>query len=1163
MAELLFEMLVRGTPDGRLRQAVFVDVMELWHRGSGWTDGLGEAFSAGCRGAEGMAAGDFSAFAGGLRHAPNLFDADEVDLWRELFSLFALPEAPGAKLSDVRALSACLTCQTPPSASRAQWAAADQQRPATVPLAPRPDTDGEIFLGFPAFVRHLAGPAFKKFAGLKAAFGEIAREAARGLSAEDAAVVLKCLGYPVTASGVAEMIAEYQSLGYRGASADPPGGSFTFPGFARFLSLLEDPTEIQVFVDACAAFRAFDGEGVGAVFEKDVWHVFRALGRTVSPAGIRGGLASAAPAAAGAAGLVPLPAFLRLLAAEVWGLRDATQQQQQQQDALLGPQQSLCGECQALPATIDCSECREGYCKECCTVVHSKGRRKRHCKFTTVQICGECAVVAASLECTDCSEYYCEACSGTVHGKGRRKLHASIFPIDVEKFRSIDNDASNGFGIHVSHDLTITRFAKYSQIAVSDLAPEELPWNLREAFSLIVDYVHVCKQNGIHFTDPEHTRFHAGDQWTGVAFIALGSETDERNREIRESLERETLKLQASGYDAAASELFVWHRPGQVWNTPFLFTAGNNLLGDWPSCLPKPATLIPNLVKFVEGGFKDAWLALPLAIVATHAELFRNLFVCTDYATLGIYAFQFFDVTQEDPVWSPVVVDNMVPFKLSGQPGEETKLVPLFGRTEEDAELWAILLMKAYAKFRGAYSYLHGGSVPRAFAELSGGQATVERWSCKRISDESVCLLWWKLHLSDRLGLMTACFHIENNVCSSDMETLEPDQEGQITWTEGEHVVLACDFTANSVLQLMGKRVPGGLKLLKLRNLYGRSTVPGDWDWSPASPQWNNKMIRKALHYTRVDDCVRWIDIEEFARRYNTVVRVANFANSPFVRFQNLEPCPRSKTPCFAHQFLLTVAQTVSEEGALLANTLRDEQVDLDNLYVVPGLSDDNDSSDEEHCNPDDGESARSGKSGASGARRSVKRPGTVLSGSSGKNSNAPQEKKGLTVKVFVSQPNLTALSDANISRKGLDFKVFRLPGKGLQQVEEVQEDDDSDIVFKWQTYNEVPLDCKVVNEPTSNPEKQKELSLLESLKQFTVTKPGFYIVAVEQENYMDAVDYCAAISSKELSVTESSDLSVTCEFVGTYMDPVYRLDKRGDGSSVAASSFRHSVVGG
>ena len=111
-----------------------------------------------------------------------------------------------------------------------------------------------------------------------------------------------------------------------------------------------------------------------------------------------------------------------------------------------------------------------------------------------------------------------------------------------------------------------------------------------------------------------------------------------------------------------------------------------------------------------QGALGDCWLLGSFLILATHPELLQNLIVY-DGIPHGFAVFQFF----KNGKWQYVIVDTRIPYN------QATSKTPLYGHCADPNEFWVPLMEKAYAKLHGSYESLHGGSMPEALVDLTGG----------------------------------------------------------------------------------------------------------------------------------------------------------------------------------------------------------------------------------------------------------------------------------------------------------------------------------------------------------------------------------------------------------------------------------------------------------
>eukprot|EP01062_Namystynia_karyoxenos_P020462 TRINITY_DN17747_c0_g1_i1.p1 TRINITY_DN17747_c0_g1~~TRINITY_DN17747_c0_g1_i1.p1 ORF type:complete len:824 (+),score=278.10 TRINITY_DN17747_c0_g1_i1:79-2550(+) len=738
-------------------------------------------------------------------------------------------------------------------------------------------------------------------------------------------------------------------------------------------------------------------------------------------------------------------------------------------------------------------------------------------------------------------------------------------------------DDTSSFGFDLRHDLSFARWCNPRPASIEDVTVDMLPVNMRAAFEIMTDAAALCKEarddgdaNSGCYIDPDYTS-HDLEDARELPAIAIGLQAGGLNKDAVERRKVEKERLEAQQVGAAITRLFIWRRPGQIYPAYALFPQGNKLLEDWPTCLAPPQNQLPHLECYTQGCFDDSWFVLAMSSIATHRHLFQQIFASCDYADYGMYAFQFCDVAAgEDPTvptaaemqqkmrlkgerrWRTVIIDSHIPMQLQGT----DTLVPMFGRTSEETALWLVYVMKAYAKWRGSYSYLHSGDTARVCSELTGGRARTERWNKQRITPESLCVLWWKLVLTTRLGLIAMCADMPNRVDSGNIEQGGEEDGAETQWRDGEQIILSAELPASLTTDYLGVRKEAGLKLIKLRNLYGRPTAGngGQWDWGPSSTKWKDKRVRQYFSYTRMHECVAWIGCEDFARNYNTLLTVSCWEGAPFVNFASLDACPAGQAACYAHQYLLSLELcntdelTGAAEDALLAVQAKIGSA----LYEPPDF------------------------------RELDLEEGDVPDGPTGRGS---EEEKGMKVTVFISTPNMSAMAGTRIIPQRLVCSIFRLQQRRLQapeqrgsgRVDEEQADEqeergdrgdspqpaspeagesDGNTVrteYFWPRYNLVESQSEPVKDPCGSLEKTRELELLEQQWSFTVAQPGIYAVAIEQENPLDEIEYCVHVTTEEISPQNPSGLSLRAEFGGTHSDPLVRPDPRSSAGGFAS----------
>lgn len=111
-----------------------------------------------------------------------------------------------------------------------------------------------------------------------------------------------------------------------------------------------------------------------------------------------------------------------------------------------------------------------------------------------------------------------------------------------------------------------------------------------------------------------------------------------------------------------------------------------------------------------QGKLGDCWLLGSFLLLGTRPQLLKNLIVEGNSIKEGFAVFQFF----KNGKWVPVFVDTLIPYDSS------SKSI-VYAQCTDSSEFWVPLMEKAYAKLHGCYEVLHGGHMPLAMVDLTGG----------------------------------------------------------------------------------------------------------------------------------------------------------------------------------------------------------------------------------------------------------------------------------------------------------------------------------------------------------------------------------------------------------------------------------------------------------
>ena len=131
--------------------------------------------------------------------------------------------------------------------------------------------------------------------------------------------------------------------------------------------------------------------------------------------------------------------------------------------------------------------------------------------------------------------------------------------------------------------------------------------------------------------------------------------------------------------------------------------------------------LYPNAEFIINGSSKDdinqgllgdCWFLASLAGLAERKDLFKKVVpsgqIIKSENYCGIFKFNFWKWGE----WVEVVVDDFLPVY---------KNQPLFTYSDDEGEVWPMLLEKAFAKLHGSYFHLSGGFTVAALEALTGG----------------------------------------------------------------------------------------------------------------------------------------------------------------------------------------------------------------------------------------------------------------------------------------------------------------------------------------------------------------------------------------------------------------------------------------------------------
>ena len=259
----------------------------------------------------------------------------------------------------------------------------------------------------------------------------------------------------------------------------------------------------------------------------------------------------------------------------------------------------------------------------------------------------------------------------------------------------------------------------------------------------------------------------------------------------------------------------------------------------------------PNPDQIEQGALGDCWFLSALSVLADRPGLIEDIFVTREPLPLdeastsanppnaGLYCVRFY----KEGRWTSVTIDDYLPTGNRGR--------PLFAKARGN-ELWVSLIEKAYASLHGSYSAIEAGQIEEALCDMTAGiKIDFAKLTAAPSEREQ---LWRELAslASNPAYLLGAASKFT-------------DDGGGDTHKSARGIVHG---HAYSVLDL--KQTSDGLKLLQLRNPWGRDEWTGKWgDADMALPE--NSRVREQIRFELSDDGKFWMSFDDFVDEFSKV----------------------------------------------------------------------------------------------------------------------------------------------------------------------------------------------------------------------------------------------------------------------------------------------------
>ncbi|KAF0983090.1 hypothetical protein FDP41_011068 [Naegleria fowleri] len=234
-----------------------------------------------------------------------------------------------------------------------------------------------------------------------------------------------------------------------------------------------------------------------------------------------------------------------------------------------------------------------------------------------------------------------------------------------------------------------------------------------------------------------------------------------------------------------------------------------------------------------QGSLGDCWLLSAISSISSKPLLIERLFTTRVPNEAGIYEVNIC-VGGE---WTRVIVDDFFPVNEWNN--------PVFAHNNA-AELWVMLLEKAYAKVCGSYSKLISGFADEAFEDLTGCPTFSLRLNSKDPSFNAQNI-WDELCECIRKSYFFCCATPNSPNC---------EKVGLIS--SHFYTLLDCKEALN------------GVKLVKLRNPWGGTEWKGDW--CDDDTRWTKEAKIAFQHMAFMDDGVFYMPFQDFLNYFVSVV---------------------------------------------------------------------------------------------------------------------------------------------------------------------------------------------------------------------------------------------------------------------------------------------------
>jgi hypothetical protein len=262
---------------------------------------------------------------------------------------------------------------------------------------------------------------------------------------------------------------------------------------------------------------------------------------------------------------------------------------------------------------------------------------------------------------------------------------------------------------------------------------------------------------------------------------------------------------------------FVWKRSDEIFKQPI--KVFNNI--------------DPNDI--LQGNLGNCYFLSVLSAIAEFPKRIEKLFDTQEYQPSGCYTVNICDLG----VWTDYVVDDHFPCTKDGQIAFSG---PHF--QEGVAELWVLLLEKAWAKRFGSYYAIDAGMTEDVLRDLTGGPCEIVMHDDPNI--------WEKVFDANAKNFIITAASSGEEGCGDLVN------EMGLVSLHAYAVIDAQEVEARH----------GSERILMIRNPWGQQEWTGDW--SDNSSKWTPE-LKAQLNWESSDDGRFWMSIEDFCHYFSNV----------------------------------------------------------------------------------------------------------------------------------------------------------------------------------------------------------------------------------------------------------------------------------------------------